>query len=498
MITREKKLYYNTFSTLILQLVFLICGFILPKQTLLYYGSEVNGLVVSITRFLSVISLLEMGMGPIIQFNLYKPLSDKDNETISKIIISAERFYKKLATIFLIYIIILVYMYPKINKEFNFYFTSSMIIIISMSIFAQYYFGLTYQAFLNADQKIYINSILQIFTMVLNLVVSIILMKLGCSIHIVKFISAIVFLFRPLFQNIYVKRKYKLNLKIKFEEEPIKQKWNGFAQHIAAVVTGELDVILLTFFIGYQSVSIYSSYFLVISGITNFVLAIVAGLESYWGNIIANNEKKILVESFKKIEFLTHFFVTFLYTTTAILIAPFISVYIKGIKDENLYYLPLFGALATLAYAIRCLRVPYFSIISSAGHYKETQNGAFISMIINIIISILLIFKYNLVGIVIGTFLAMLYHTIYFVLYLEKNILFYKLKIFLIYLVTDSMIVIFTFYFSKYFFMKEVSYISWIVYAIKISSICLTFTCLVFIIFHYKYVKILILNLKRS
>lgn len=497
MITRKKKLYYNTFSTLILQVVFLICGFILPKQILLYYGSEVNGLVVSITRFLSVISLLEMGMGPIIQFNLYKPLSDKDNETISKIIISAERFYKKLATIFLIYIIILVYMYPKINKEFNFYFTSSMIIIISMSIFAQYYFGLTYQAFLNADQKIYINSILQIFTIVLNLVVSIILMKLGCSIHIVKFISAIVFLFRPLFQNIYVKRKYKLNLKIKFEEEPIKQKWNGFAQHIAAVVTGEIDVILLTFFIGYQSVSIYSSYFLVINGITNFVLAIVAGLESYWGNIIANNEKKILVESFRKIEFLTHFFVTFLYTTTAILIAPFILVYIKGIRDEDLYYLPLFGALATFAYAMRCLRVPYFSIISSAGHYKETQNGAFISMIINIVISILLIFKYNLIGIVIGTFLAMFYHTIYFVLYLEKNILFYKVKKFLIYLLTDILIVIFTFYFSKYFSMKENSYISWIIYAIKISCISLTCTCLVYVTFHHKYIKNLILKKER-
>ena len=57
---RKKKLYLNTVSALILQIVTFICGFILPKQILLFYGSEVNGLVISISRFLSVISLLEM------------------------------------------------------------------------------------------------------------------------------------------------------------------------------------------------------------------------------------------------------------------------------------------------------------------------------------------------------------------------------------------------------------------------------------------------------
>ena len=128
--------------------------------------------------------------------------------------------------------------------------------------------------------------------------------KLGYSIHVVKLISAFVFIFRPLIQNIYVKRKYNLNLKIKLQEEPIKQKWNGFAQHIAAVITSEIDVFLLTCFIGYRSVSIYSTYFLVINGITQLLLMTFSGLETYWGNIYARNEKKLLINSFKKTELL--------------------------------------------------------------------------------------------------------------------------------------------------------------------------------------------------
>ena len=483
--TRDKMLYHNTISALVLQITTLICGFILPRQMLSFYGSEINGLVTSITRFLSVISLLEMGIGPIIQFNLYKPLAEKDNDTISKIIVSSERFYKKIAYIFLIYILGLIFIYPNINKEFNFYFTSSMIIIISISTFAQYYFGITYQIFLSADQKIYIHSSLQIFTVVFNTIFCIILMKMGYSIHIVKLITSVIFVIRPLIQNMYVRKKYDLNLKIKFEGEPIKQKWNGFAQHIASVINGEIDVVLLTFFVGYQSVSIYSTYLLVVSGITQLALKSISSLETYWGNIYAKNEMELLRNSFEKTELLVHSFITFLYTTTAILITPFISVYISGIKDENVYYLPTLGVILTFAYGLRCLRLPYFSLIGAAGHYKETQNGAFISTMINTLVSLFAVNRFGLIGISLGTFLAMFYHTAYFVWHLKSNIIYYEVKKFLIYMLIDSIVVVLAFYFSKYFSMNSKTYLDWIVYAIKISFISLSCTGFIFGIFYY-------------
>lgn len=481
----KNKLYLNTISALILQLVTFICGFILPKQMLIYYGSEVNGLVTSISRFLSIISFLEFGVGAVIQSNLYKPLVEKNNEMLSKIIISSERFYKKIAYIFLMYIIILSIVYPKINKEFDYIYTVSLIAIIAFSTFVQYYFGIMYQNFLNADQKIYICSVLQIITIILNTVLCIFLMRLGCSIHFIKLISTFIFIIRPIFQNIYVKNNYNLNLKIKYTEEPIKQKWNGFAQHIAAVITSEMDVILLTFFIGYKSVSIYSVYFLVVNGVTLIIMTAVSGLESYWGNLLAMNKKKDLYKSFKKVEFFIHATVVFLYTSTAVLIAPFISVYILGTSDEELYYLPLFGMVLTFAYAAQCLRIPYFRIIKAAGHYKETQNGAFVSMLLNIIISIFLLKDFGLIGVALGTLVAMIYHTIYFANYLRNNILNNSLKIFLKYIFLDLIVVILVFYFTKNLLMTSKTYLSWIIYAIKVSLVSLSFTSGCFCIFYY-------------
>lgn len=68
---RKKLLAKNTTASLISQITALVCGFILPRLFLQYFGSEVNGLVNSITQFLSVISFLELGVGAVVQSSLY-------------------------------------------------------------------------------------------------------------------------------------------------------------------------------------------------------------------------------------------------------------------------------------------------------------------------------------------------------------------------------------------------------------------------------------------
>lgn len=468
---RRKKLYLNTITALLNQIIALVCGFILPRYILSYFGSEVNGLVTSMTRFLSVITFLELGIGPVIQSNLYKPLADNDIDMISKIVVSAERFYRKIAYIFLVYIAVLLVVFPSINIDYDFWFTASLLLIISISTFAQYYFGITYQVFLNADQKIYVHTTVQIITTILNTIICVVLMKLGCGIHVVKLVSTIVFVARPLFQNIYVRKHYSINHKIVYTEEPIKQKWNGFAQHLAAVVCGEIDVVLLTFFSTYQSVSIYSIYLLVVSGINKLVMTAVSGLESFWGNMLAKKEYSLLSKTFESVEALIHAGVTFLFVTTAILIAPFVSVYTKGIEDASAYYLPLFGVLLTFAYGVQCLRVPYFRIIKAAGHYKETQNGAFISMFLNIIVSVVLVFKFQLLGVAIGTLAAMLYHTVFFAWYLRKNIINRPFYHFVKHMIVDIVSGVLGFIATSWLTMSNVTYGSWILFAVIVAAI---------------------------
>ena len=112
---RKKRAFYNLITSIVLQIVSIICGLIVPKL-IATYGSNLNGLINSITQFLSYITLLEVGFGPVILSILYKPIANKDKSKIKRILKSSESFFRKISFIFIIYIIILHYSVFR-NKE---------------------------------------------------------------------------------------------------------------------------------------------------------------------------------------------------------------------------------------------------------------------------------------------------------------------------------------------------------------------------------------------
>ena len=485
--TRKKKLLLNTGTGILKQLITVICGFILPRYMLLYYGSSVNGLIASIINFLSFIALLDMGVGAVIQANLYKPLADKDDEQISLIVKSAERFFRRLAYIFIVYIIVLCFALPSM-VEFGTWYTISLLVIISISTLMQYLFGVTYQLLLNADQRSYVQLLMQIATIVLNTVFAVILMKLGASVHIVKLMTAAVYVLRPLGQMLYVRKHYNINHKIKLVGEPIKQKWNGFSQHLAAVVCQNIDVAVLTLFSTLENVSIYAVYYNVTNGVEQIIMTAATGLEALFGNMIAKGEKEQLLKTFNAVEWIVHTGVTFIFTVAAITIVPFISVYTRGITDAN-YIVPVFGMLLVAAYGAQCLRIPYFRVIKAAGHFKETQNGAYISALLNVIITITLVFKFGLIGAAIGTLVAMIYHTCYFVWYLRKSILGRSVRFFVKYVVTDLLVAIVSYRITEGIVMNGSSYLSWVILALEVAVIVGVVTAVVNVIAYREQMK---------
>ena len=485
--SRKKKLLLNTGAGILKQLVTVICGFILPRYMLLYYGSSVNGLISSISHFLSFISLLDMGVGAVIQANLYKPLADKNEEQISLILKSSERFFRRLAYIFIAYIIVLCFAFPSM-VEFGAWYTISLLVIISISTLAQYLFGMTYQLLLNADQKSYVQLVLAIGTVILNTVFAVILMRMGASVHVVKLMTAAVFVLRPIGQMIYVHKHYNINKNIKLVGEPIKQKWNGFSQHLAAVICQNIDVVVLTVFSSLKNVSIYSVYYNVTNGVEQIIMTAATGLEALFGNMIAKGEKDKLLKTFNAVEWVVHTGVTVVFTVAAITIVPFISVYTRGITDAD-YIAPLFGMLLVAAYGAQCLRIPYFRVIKAAGHFKETQNGAYISAVLNVIITIGLVFEFGLIGAAVGTLVAMVYHTCYFVWYLRKNILERSAIYFIKYVVTDLIVACVSYAATKGLLMTDVSYINWVLLAVEVTMVVLVVSLAVNLIFYRRLIS---------
>ncbi|MDO4671164.1 MAG: polysaccharide biosynthesis C-terminal domain-containing protein [Aerococcus sp.] len=401
----------------------IISGLILPRLILSYFGSDTNGLVSSITQFLSIITFLDLGVGSVVQASLYKPLADHDTNQINLVLSSARRFFNNIARILSVYVIILIIIFPTlIDPSLDFFSTGFLILALSLNLLGQFYFGIVNQLLISADQRDYVQLFSQSATVLLNLLVSIALIMLGASIQWVKLGSGLVYIMRPLFLAYYVKRHYHVQMNLPVKEEPIKQKWNGMAQHIAYTVTNSTDVVVVSVFSTFENVSVYAVYSMVVSAIRMTIDATNQGLKSFFGTLLAHDEQVQLNVYFNRIEWLIHMLAVFLFGMTQVLIVPFVLLYTSGIHDAN-YYAPVFATVFILSQLLYSIRVPYHTMVMAAGHFKQTQWSSLIEAGLNVMISIILIQFLGLLGVAIGTLVAIGYRTLYLIWYLSHNIL---------------------------------------------------------------------------
>ena len=87
------------------------------------------------------------------------------------------------------------------------------------------------------------------------------------------------------------------------------------------------------------------------------------------------------------------------------------------------YHQPLFAILMIAGSYAYSVRHPFGCVVSAAGHYKETKAGAIGEVAINLGLSLLLVKPLGLVGVALGTVVAMSFRTLHTVWYLSKHLL---------------------------------------------------------------------------
>lgn len=464
----SKKLRYNTIASGANQIINVLYGLIVPQLIIIYYGSSVNGLQNSISNFLSIIAICDCGVSTVIQSALYEPLAKNKNKDINCILSASTKFFNIVLWILIAYNVLLVFFYPiVVHNEFDYIYTASLIAAIGVSSFSQYYFGIVDNILLQADQKAYVSEIIQGASLILIIIVSVIEIKLGLSIQIVKLSTSLIFLVRPLFLRLYVNNHYSVERYIHYNHNPIEQKWNGLAQHIAAIVLNNTPVIVLTFFATLQDVSIYAVYAMIVLGVKAIFLSLTNGIRPYIGELWAKQELDELNQVFDWTEWVIHSATVIIFGSVALLIVPFVKVYTLGVHDAN-YIVPIFAAFFTLAHASHSLRLPYNIMILACNHYKQTQNNYLFVAIINIVVSIVGVLLWGLIGVAIGAFISLAYQTTWMAKYCSNNFIKRPMRFFIKQTFIDIIVIAITVSLSSIINFSNLTYSSWLVYALEI------------------------------
>lgn len=485
--SRSSKAILNSGTRLLYEIVAVICSFILPRLILSEYGSDVNGLVLSISRFLSISTFIDAAIGGVTRAAMYKPLADKDYTLLGKIFQESNNFYLQVSKIFVAYTLFIACILPFVNGDgFTFWDIFLLTLAISLSTYIQFLIGATNNVLVYADQKVYLISTINTVTIILNTIATVVLIKLGCSIHVVKLTTSIVFAIRPFFTYIYCKKHYPL-IRSKYDgRNLIPNKWSGFSHQIAETVHTNADTIVLTCLSIYSNVSIYAIYALITDGLTKLMECLRTGMGPGFGNMLVTESVEKVRSRFAVFDLVINIGSCILFSSAMILIVPFVMLYTQGIIDAD-YNQPLFALLLVLSTLLHNMKNPYLVIIFAAGHFKQTQKSANIEMLINVILSILFVYVWGLNGVAIGTILAMLYRVIYCSQYLNNNVIYYSSSNF-VKKVTINLVFVLSgyFIFTLTDLCKMNTFLDWVVFSMIVVPIVSILTFAIYFAFFRK------------
>ena len=388
---------------------------LLARVFFLHYLNQtylgLNGLF---TNVLTMLSLVELGVGPAMAYRLYRPLAEQDTERIK----SYMAFYKKayitiglciaaLGLIFLPFYTVFMDEVPDIPHLNTIYLLFVANTVIS-------YFYSYKRSVIVCDQKKYIETAVHYtFYFVLN-VAQIIFLALTKSYVIFLVLQVIStwtenFLLARKADRMYPYLRDKDVRPLDREESrSIFRSVGAMSLHkVGAVVVNSTDNILISKLIGLATAGLYNNYYTIIhplQTVTNqFFESIVASVGNLTASI-ADGNREHLLETFHNVFFFAFWLYTFCSICLLNLMHPFIEfLWLRNhgwlLDDMTLYIL-------VINFYMYGMRRPALTFRDAAGAFWHDRYKPLFESAINLVASILLAKRMGIAGIFLGTLVS--------------------------------------------------------------------------------------------
>lgn len=412
---RSQSSVKNATISLIYYLISSIFTFLMKMVLVRYIGIEYSGLNSLLTNIIGVLNIAELGIGTAIGYSLYKPLAEEDHKKTNEILCLYKYLYRVIAlAITIIGIIITIFIDHFVNTTISMSEVRISFVLYLIATVVSYL--LTFLNVLpSADQKNY---------MVVRIqnngkIIKDILQLLGVAIFknfylwiIIEIVSNIVIY---VYTNIKIKKAYTwYEEKEKHQLKDLLNKYKDIVKRtkelvfhrIGGLFVYQTDIILISYFCNLTDSGIYSNYMLIYNLLTGVVEQAFMGITASIGNFIIEKKEKDVYNVWKEM-YVVMFFVTVLFGFLFYQLAnPFITVCFGD------YTLP-----SAVVFAI-ALNIMFKVIKNPIDKFKEAYGifwdiyAPIVESLINLVFSVVLAFKFGILGIVIGTVISNIVITI--------------------------------------------------------------------------------------
>lgn len=368
-------------------------------------ATEYLGLSGLFTNVLSVLSLSELGIGNAIIINLYKPLAEKDEETVCRYM----NFYAKAYRAIGIFILL----FGLISTPFLDYLVKTDVAIPNLRLIyflfvansAVSYFFAYKRTILTVDQKEYINTINRNVFLLIQHVLQIVILLMTHS----YLLYVVTMLLCTFLSNLHIsfltdrRYPYLKNKDAKLDRgqkrDLVKSLKAILLHKVGGILVNSTDNIIISVLLGVYWVGLYSNYSMITGIVTTFALIIFAACSASIGNMNAVESSERVHDVFKTMTFISLWVYGFCSICFLCLFQDFISIWIG---DQFLLdYVTVM--LIVAAFFLKGIIGVTNTFLDVTKLFVNTRWVPLTMAVINLLVSIIATYWIGLSGVFLGT-----------------------------------------------------------------------------------------------
>lgn len=397
----------NVIVALLCNTTALVFNFVSQSIFISYLGIEYSGLNGVFTNIISMLSIVELGLGTIIIYHLYKPIAEGDKEYIKVLMNFYLKTYRIIACIIFFLGLTLMPFIP-------FFVDSKMIneniyIVYGLFLFeAVVSYLIAYKrSLIYANQKnrvvdlihilyILILNGLQIFFLITfkNFVVYLII-KILCRILENVLINYFANRLYP-----YLKEKCTKSLDKNVKVEILRMVKGQLYHQIGGNIVLSTDSIIISSFLGLTTAGIYTNYTIISKAANTILSQVFNAMTASVGDLLVEKDSERAYKTYKKINLLNFY----LFSLTSLGMYFCINLFIKLWLGNDFFILSSqWVLLFSFNYYLQGMRRTLQVFASAGGICFENRYVPIIEAIINLCVSLFLVQYFGLIGVVLGT-----------------------------------------------------------------------------------------------
>lgn len=399
----------NIFFGYISNFIIMLMGFLQRHVFIMVLGRSLLGVNGLYTDILSALSLAELGIGSAMNYSLYKPVADNDQEKIKSYMRLYKKAYLVIACVIAVIGLALTPFLPYIIRESGGISVGDLTVYYLIFLFntVSTYFVAYKYSLSNAQQRNYIQTNIATVTKIVTCLLQIVMLLATKNFLLFLLTQAAVELLQKIFVSIYFNRLYpylrdrnvrKLD---RAETAVVVTKTKALMFHkIGDVARLSTDNIIITYFMSVDWVGIVGNYTYVITYAANFIGVIFNSVISGFGNLVATESKEKQYAVFK----VYRFFACWLYGFAAVGFWFLLTPFVAGIwLDESWQLGQTVLTLILVDLYFKGGRVVLVNFKIAAGVFEQDKYLALIQGVVNLVISIAGIRWIGLAGVYVGT-----------------------------------------------------------------------------------------------